>query len=126
MPSLSSAAGRLDRLEITAGGLSGLCLVHCIALPLASVLLPGLGLAARPGVHLALVLLAAPLALAALLAGWRRHGRLRPLALGLVGLALLMATLLVREEATERLVSLAGGLILIGAHVLNWRLRHAH
>lgn len=118
------AAGRLDRLELTAGGLSGLCLVHCVGLPLVGALLPSLGMVSSPFVHLLLLLLAAPLAMAALLAGRRRHGRSGPLTLGLVGLVLLALTLVVRPEAAERLVSLAGGLTLIGAHALNWRLRH--
>lgn len=122
---MNGAAGRLDRLELTAGGLSGLCLVHCVALPVASVMLPSLGFTARPAVHLVLLILAVPLAATALLAGWRRHGRGGPLVFGVGGLALLGATLLIREEGVERLVTLTGGLTLVGAHVANWRLRHA-
>lgn len=118
-------SARLDQLELTAGGLSGLCLVHCVALPLVSVLLPGLGFAESDGVHLALLTLAAPLAIAVLAVGRRRHAARWPLAAGTGGLVLMGLALLAPTEVAERVVAISGGAALIAAHVGNWRLRHA-
>ena len=61
---MKSTARLADPAAIT---LSGLCLVHCLALPMLSVVLPVLGAwAEAEWVHLLVIALALPLALFAL------------------------------------------------------------
>lgn len=110
------AASLLDRLAI---GLSGLCLLHCMAgfVLLSLFALTGDWLDHR--VHVVGLVLAMPLAAVALWRGWRRHGRLAIGLMGLAGLAVMMASLLVEHgELVEMLVSMAGVSLLAFAH---WR-----
>ncbi|MDP1874908.1 MerC domain-containing protein [Phenylobacterium sp.] len=114
-------------LDGSAIGLSGLCLIHCLALPVAAAFAPLLGVwSEAEWVHLTLVLLAAPLSAGALLLTRPR----RPLAIALAATGLaLMATALSYPDA-ETLMTVAGGLTLAGGHLVNWRGRavppHAH
>lgn len=114
---IHTPAGRAG--DIAAIGLSSLCLVHCLALPLAAGLLPLVGVwADAPWVHWAFALTAAPVSLWALT---RRPAAL-PLALGLGGLLLLFAGAAeFPSHETETATTVAGGLIVALAHVLNWR-----
>ncbi|MDQ1153399.1 MerC domain-containing protein [Brevundimonas sp. SORGH_AS_0993] len=110
--------------------LSGLCMVHCLALPLLVSLFPLAGAwAEAPWVHWVFAFMAGPLAAYVLsrpdTAG-RRDWLL--IAAGALGVALLFfaAAELPTHEA-ETPMTVAGGLILAGAHIVNWRKRnHAH
>lgn len=118
--SASSAAALGDGFAI---GLSSLCLVHCLALPLAASLLPVAGAwAEAEWVHMALLLVAAPVSLWTLAVS---AGRSWPvLGVAAAGLALLAAGALeFPSHAWETPVTVAGGLVLAAAHVLNWRRR---
>lgn len=106
--------------------LSSLCLLHCLALPLLASMLPLLGVWAQAEwVHALFVAIALPLAALAL---WRAH-RQRPLpwplwtmaALGLAGL--LAGAAGFPSERAETGATVAGSLLLAGAHLWNWR-RH--
>lgn len=117
----------LSLLDVSAIGLSGLCLLHCIALPVLAAWLPVLAVGSEAaGVHLLLVVLAAPLAAAGL---WRSH-RLRPLPRALWGLAgaglaaLLAGALGWPAERWETALTVAGSMSLAGAHLWNWGRRH--
>jgi hypothetical protein len=117
--------GRLDRLGII---LSGICIVHCLALPLLLAALPFLGdsILGGHGFHEWLLLAVLPVSLVALSFGYRRHGDANVLWLGGIGLALLsFATygyrLIGLSEDWERGISIVGGLIHAGGHVLNFR-----
>lgn len=127
VPRKSGPGHRLDRLAIW---LSGLCLVHCLLFPVFIAVMPALAavLPQQWWVHPAILAVALPLAATALVGGWRRYHRARPLILGAVGLAGLVAGVFVREGSTaETLLTVAGGLTLASAHVLNWQLgRHRH
>lgn len=121
--------GRLDSLGIL---LSGLCIVHCLALPLLLSLLPFFGesVFGGHGFHEMLLLFVVPLSLVALGFGYRRHHDLRVLAYGTLGLGLLtFATfgykLIGLSENAERSISIVGGLIHAAGHVLNFRLTRA-
>lgn len=115
--------------DISAITLSMLCLIHCLALPLLAAALPLLGVwAEKEWVHVAFVLIAMPLTSLAL---WRAHRRrrlpsaLRVLAaLGLAGLA--AGALGWPREAWETPITVAGSLMLAGAHVWNWSRYHRH
>mgnify|MGYP002716765925 CR=1 FL=1 len=104
-------------------GLSGLCLIHCLALPIAAGLLPLAGAwAAAHWVHWAFALTAMPISLWAL----TRRRAVTPLLLGLAGLGLLFAGAAeFPSPLSETVSTVAGGLILSLAHVLNWR-SHGH
>lgn len=117
-------AGRL--LDGSAIGLSGLCLAHCLLLPLAASLLPVLGAwADTEWVHALFVLIAAPLSGLALIArskGVRQLGRV--LGLAASGLVLLLLGAFVAEgKAAETGVTVVGSLCLATAHYWNWRRR---
>lgn len=115
-------------LDLSAVGLSALCLVHCLALPALALLLPVLGLWAQAEwVHVTFIAVAAPVAVLSfvdLSTGRPRSWRL--LALAASGLALMLAGALeVPAASYERALTVLGGLLLAGAHLANWRGRHA-
>ena len=115
--------------DLSAVALSGLCLLHCLALPLLAALLPVLGSwTESEWVHGLFVLLAVPLSLAALSRAHRRRrlpGRLW-LAAGL-GLAALGAGAAGWPHASwETPITVGGSLLLAGTHLWNLRRGHAH
>lgn len=117
--------GRLDSLGVL---LSGICIVHCLALPLLLMVLPFLGgsLLGGHGFHEWLLMAVLPVSLVALGFGYRRHHDVHVLWLGGSGLALLaFATyghpLFGLPEGWERLISIVGGVIHAGGHILNFR-----
>jgi hypothetical protein len=76
------------------------------------------------GFHLGVLLFAIPTSAFALMEGWRRHRGLAPLFVGATGLMLLAAGLAFENwVAVETGVTVAGSLLLAGAHVVNWRRR---
>lgn len=110
-------------LDVSAIGLSGLCLIHCLVLPVVAVGLPFLGAWAQAEwVHLLFVALAAPISAVAL---FRRAAKRPPTSLLLLaasGLALLtLGALELPSHAVETPLSVAGGLILAAAHTWNLR-----
>lgn len=115
-------------LDISAIGLSALCLVHCLALPILAVSLPLLGSWARAEwVHVVFVAFAAPIALLAMVDfRARRLSSVGLAGLALAGLSLMLAGALeVPSLAWERPLTVIGGLLLATAHALNWRRAHA-
>ena len=118
--------GTLDRAGVA---ISAVCLVHCLALPLVAALLPAVDAWVDPAthhrIHWALLALALPISLAALVSGARRHGRYRWLALGSVGLgSMLLGVLGWLGAENEVPITIAGVSLLAAAHVGNWRARH--
>lgn len=115
---------RSKRPDAAAIALSMLCLVHCLALPIAISLLPAAThlLDVPEEVHAILFLVAAPISAYAISAGYRRHGFLLPMliaaaALGLIGLGAFGGLSVLLETG----VSVAGSLLLVAAHVANLR-----
>lgn len=103
-------------------GVSGLCLIHCLALPLMASLLPLAGAwAEAEWVHWLFVAIAAPVSL------WTftRRPRSGPLAaLAVAGLAFLVAgAAAFPSHGWETGLTVGGGLLLAGAHILNWQRR---
>jgi hypothetical protein len=104
-------------------GLSGLCLAHCLALPLLAGLLPLAGAwAGAEWVHWLFAAVAAPVSLWTLVRPTDR-------AAGVVVLALAGLTLLFAGAAgfpsheLETPLTVTGGLLLAAAHLINWRRR---
>jgi len=110
-------------MDPAAMALSGLCLVHCLALPALSLALPLLGVWAQAEwVHLVVIALAAPLAVIALRARAARGYR----ALALLGLGLMLVAVVAPvTHLGEMVLNSAGGLLLATAHGLNLRRRHS-
>jgi hypothetical protein len=109
----------LDRLAI---GLSGLCLLHCMAgfVLLSLFALSGDLLDHR--VHIVGLALAMPLAAVALWRGWRQHGRASIALFGILGLVLMAASVAVGHgQMTEMLLSMVGVTLLAVAHWRNLR-----
>lgn len=106
--------------------ISGACLVHCLAVPVIFALMPTIATFVRlpESLHLWLVVIAAPISGYALLVGRVGYGNCRPLTFATVGLVLLIVGATAAEAALETLATIAGGLLLAAAHVLNWRCRH--
>lgn len=117
---------RNDWMESAAVGASLLCLAHCLALPLIIAALPALSnvLAIPETFHLWVLGFAVPASGAALVAGRARHGARWPLALGALGLILLaVGAILFGSMPAETPTTVAGSLLLVTAHLCNWRLR---
>ena len=122
-----SLTGWLDRGAI---GLSMLCLIHCLALPVVVMALPAVGevLPRQWWVHPVIFALAAPIAAVALVRGWHGHRDRRPVVFGAIGLTFLGVGLLADEaSAREIALTVIGGATIAAAHLLNWRLgTHGH
>jgi xanthosine utilization system XapX-like protein len=109
----------LDRFAI---GLSSLCLLHCLALPLGALALPLLGLATLlpESFHIWMVVVTLPVSGVALLLGHRRHGHRAPTVIALIGIALLgSGAILFGEGALQIVATILGALLLAIAHLRN-------
>jgi hypothetical protein len=111
-----------DRLGIA---MSLVCLVHCLALPIAVAVLP---LVAAQWLqantfHAAMALGLLPVALLAVVPGLRMHGRVSVAAAMAAGLSLLSTAAFAGERLLTREweigLTVAGGAILVTAHVVN-------
>jgi len=110
-------------LDASAMTLSGLCLIHCLALPVLAVSLPVLGVwAEAEWVHQAFVvfagLISGGLIIQSLL---RQKGWVFP-SLALMGLCLLATGAFVEAlHDHETVLTVCGALILALAHFIRWR-----
>ncbi len=115
----SNSAARLDLYAV---GLSTLCVLHCIALPLLVSLLPAVAQAADSEiVHRILVIVAVPVSLQVLWKARPLHGKRLFVGAALVGLVLLLlAAFMDALEAYEEPLTVAGGVLLASAHLWHW------
>jgi hypothetical protein len=118
-----------DKLGIAG---SGLCLIHCLTLPVLAGVLPSLGITFLVDeiVHQILALALIALAGLAFIPGYRRHRDRRVLALMALGLGLILFATWGEAVADlhgtgETILSVAGSLFLITAHYLNHSFCHA-
>ena len=111
--------GAIDRLAI---GLSGLCLVHCVASAVLLTLLASAGgLLLHPIFHEAGLTLAIVLGVVGLGRGIRQHGFMLPASIGGLGLGVMAGALTLGHDGGEFLYSVVGVLILALGHDLNRR-----
>ena len=111
--------GAIDRLAI---GVSGLCVVHCIATAvLLTVLASAGGLLVDPIFHEVGLMVALLLGIIGLGRGVMIHGFMLPAAIGSLGLGMMAGTLTLDHSGIEVLYSVAGVLILALGHDLNRR-----
>ncbi len=118
----------------TAIALSVLCLLHCLALPFLLLLLPNVAVQLKDSewFHFWIVMIVLPVSLYSLAVGCKQHKHMRVLLLGVTGLIFLLAAIFVEgnalivaaslSEALEKALTLAGSVVIVFAHVINYRL----
>ena len=113
---------KLDRWAIW---LSGACLVHCLAISAAVLLLPtvaGLLLHSETGVHWLFLTIAIPISAIALGSGYRQHRSWVRLAIGAAGLILMFVGVShIAGRALEPPLTVSGVILVVLAHMLNIR-----
>lgn len=108
---------RLDRMAI---GLSGLCLVHCLATSvLVAMLASAGGLLGSAVIHETGLAVAMILGAIALTKGAYDHGFMMPAAIGGLGLGVMGGALTLPHDGTEVLSTMVGVGILALGHRLN-------
>lgn len=115
-----------DRLDAIGIGLSSLCLIHCLFLPVLVLAVPSLvgSVLGSEWIHILLIGAALPVSIGAFWRGLRCHGCRRPGVLGALGFALLaVAVLPWLPEAGEIPLTVLGVAALASGHLANRRLR---
>ncbi|MGD8326573.1 MAG: MerC domain-containing protein [Sphingomonadales bacterium] len=109
-----------DRLAVF---LSGLCVAHCLIIPVALLLAPvlGLQLIEDAAAHQILFAVAVPVSIVGLGLGFRRHRRLTSLLMAALGLGLMYGGLLQTSLVFEEVLTVAGVLLVAAAHIQNRR-----
>jgi hypothetical protein len=117
MPQLTVSGGRLDRIAM---GLSGLCVVHCLATAvLLGLLASAGGILGRPIIHEVGLTLAMIIGALALGRGMLEHGFVLPVFVGALGLLVMAFALSLPEGGHEPIYTVAGVMILALGHRLN-------
>lgn len=109
----------VDRLAI---GLSGLCLVHCLASAIMVAMIASAGgMLLDPLIHELGLMLAIGLGLIALGRGIFEHGFMMPAAVGGLGLGVMAGALTLPHDGAEVAYTIVGVAILALGHDLNRR-----
>jgi hypothetical protein len=115
--------GILDHVAIT---LSGLCLVHCLLLPVIIVAIPLLGQFSETHFHAQMLIVVVPVSLFAFGLAYRRHGNKAVIACGTAGIAIMFVGGTVAHAnfgvLADSLLTIAGSIILAASHYFNNRL----
>lgn len=113
-------------------GISLLCTMHCLALPLLIVLLPNLSVLnlTDEAFHTWMIFAVVPISIYALTVGCKKHKHYRLLAFGLLGVTLLILAVTLKEvllnEMWEKTLSVMGAAIIAYGHYKNYRLCQNH
>lgn len=113
-------------------GLSLLCAIHCLVLPLMLALLPSLTILQLDNetVHYWMLAAVLPISVYALTMGCKQHNNYRLFVLGGIGLALLFMAVLLGEDRIgewgEKILTLFGATLVAIGHFLNFRLCQSH
>ncbi|WP_440053496.1 MerC domain-containing protein [Pseudoalteromonas sp. T1lg65] len=124
---MKTAQSMIDKFSI---GLSMMCAIHCLMLPMLLSVLPTLaGLPLNSELfHVWMVVAVIPSSIFALALGSKQHKRYRLVVCGGFGLAMLVLALVLGEnyigEAGEKLLTLVGSAFVAIAHLYNYRLCH--
>ena len=117
MQVMTISTSRLDRIAM---GLSGLCLVHCVATTVLLALLSAAGgILGAPIVHEVGLGLAMIMGAYSLGRGILEHGYAMPSAVGGLGLGVMSGALTLPHDGTEALYTIVGVAILALGHRLN-------
>lgn len=120
---------RAATYDMAAIGLSGLCMVHCLALPVLAASLPVLGSWVHAEwAHWLFVGLAAPISLLAFVRASSFGLPRGSIALAVLGISGLVAGVAGwPSHEAETVMTVVGSGLLAAAHILNWqRMRHQH
>lgn len=118
MVELLAKPGRLDRIAI---GLSGLCVVHCLATAILLALLASAGgFLGSPLIHEVGLVLAMILGAIALGRGALEHRFILPSIVGVVGLGFMAWAIHLPHDGTEPVYTVIGVSFLALAHRLNF------
>jgi hypothetical protein len=109
---------RFDRIAI---GLSGLCLVHCMATTILLTLLSSAGAFVHPLIHEVGLVLAIGFGVLALGKGVYSHGYMMPAAVGAFGIGIMAGALSLPHGGSETFWTLLGVSIVALGHDLNRR-----
>jgi hypothetical protein len=119
MLTIVAREGAIDRLAI---GLSGFCLVHCVAsVVLVAMLASAGGLMLDPIIHEIGLTMALALGVIALGRGIWQHGFMMPAAVGGLGLGVMSGALIMDHGGGSTFYTIVGVLVLALGHDLNRR-----
>lgn len=117
-------------LDGAAIGLSGVCLLHCLALPFFAGALPMLMPFAESHLHAQVLYFAVPLSVVAIGIGYMRHHDPRVVLAAVAGLGLLVVGATVAHGSlgvvADRLFAISGSIVLAAAHLWNGLLARRH
>lgn len=117
---MSKPANWLDGAAV---GLSALCLIHCLALPLVVAGLPFLAQFAEGHLHAQMLIVVVPLSILALGLGFRHHRNRKIVLAGVAGMTLLSIGATYAHGhwglVADRAFTIAGALVLATAHYFN-------
>jgi hypothetical protein len=119
---MKSASINIDKVAI---GLSTVCTVHCLLLPIILVMLPALStnIFGDEVFHQWLLIAVIPTSLIALTMGCRQHKNLSVMIFGLLGLAILIPSAFLGHdllgEAGEKIASVLGAAFIALGHIRN-------
>lgn len=113
------------RLDLYAAGLSTVCVLHCVALPVLVALMPVVAQAAdNELVHRLLVIAAVPVSLRVIWKTRPLSGNRLFVSAALVGLGLLLLAAFMEALAPyEEPITVTGGVLLGSAHIWHWMRR---
>ncbi len=114
-----------NALDVTAVTLSGLCLVHCLALPFIVAGLPFLSTVSGDHFHAEMLWIVLPVSLVALSLGFHKHHNVLVWGIGVPGMLLLIFGGTYAHDlyglAADRSFTLLGAVTLAVAHFINTR-----
>ena len=120
-----NSSNNLGLLDNAAVALSGICLLHCLTLPILIALLPFLGQIGEEHFHVQMLLVVLPVSMVAFMLGFRRHHVKSVFAWGIIGMLLLSIGATVVHGSfglvADRIVTVCAALILAFAHYFNNR-----
>ncbi len=122
----------LSYTDSLAIGLSALCVVHCLAMPILLVILPSLTMFQldNEAFHSYLLIGVIPSSLFSLIVGCKQHSFYRVLLIGFFGLALLISAVFIQgfeyAELLEKVLTVLGACVIAIGHFLNFRLCRDH
>jgi len=118
---------KLDNISIW---LSGLCVFHCLALPIITIGIPLFGEFFDGHYHAIMLFLIIPISAIALFRGFHNHRRILISIIGFFGvLMILIGGTFIHSEYSalvDSLFTISGSIILALAHFLNNRAGHYH
>lgn len=119
-----------DWLDGAAIGLSGLCLLHCLALPFFLGALPMLMPFTESHLHAQMLYFAVPLSVVAVGIGFARHRNSNVVLAAIAGMSLLVLGATVAHGSlgivADRLFTISGSIVLAAAHLWNGLLSRKH